>query len=309
MKNIITKAGIRITHKCNMNCLYCNVKHFNTKELTFAEWDKAFVILKNLGIKDVVLLGGEPTEHKDIVKVVDLLVNKYKIKCSLTTNAFNNFNIIKELLDIGLSQLGVSVDSIDLNYSISPLKSKYGLDMVKNLIDEQKCINLVNYIVLSKKNASKVIETIKYFSNLGISSYILPYHWGNQGEFEHRKDLDMFAFITKSDQELFNTTIERIKDLKTNKYLIKNSFQYLDMIKQHILKLDWHCNGLSELRIDSDGKLACCCDKIGNIGLSIFDLPDKLNEFFERRENIAKECKGCMWPSSFEAEKLREDLY
>ena len=88
---------------------------------------------------------------------------------------------------------------------------------------------------------------------------------------------------------------------------IKNSIDFLEASKKHIMNLDWKCNGLSELRIDSDGKLVCCCDKIGEVNkkFTIFDLEDGVEEFFKEREKDAKNCTGCLWPSSFEAELKR----
>lgn len=95
--------------------------------------------------------------------------------------------------------------------------------------------------------------------------------------------------------------------MKKAGFKIKNSVEYLETSKKYIKNLNWKCNGLSELRIDSDGKLVCCCDKIGNVNnsFSIFDLPEKLNDFYFEREKDAKNCKGCLWPSSFEAELKR----
>ena len=55
--------------------------------------------------------------------------------------------------------------------------------------------------------------------------------------------------------------------------------------------LDWKCNGLSELRIDSDGRMVCCCDYVGKVNelYSIFDLDDPTNlEKFICDENLKK---------------------
>ena len=41
--------------------------------------------------------------------------------------------------------------------------------------------------------------------------------------------------------------------------------------------------------------------------VTIFDLKDenKLQEFFAMRNKDASKCKGCLWPSSYEAEYLK----
>ena len=75
------------------------------------------------------------------------------------------------------------------------------------------------------------------------------------------------------------------------------------------MSLDWKCEGLSELRVDSDGKMVCCCDNVGKVNenFTIFDLkdPEKLQAFFKIRGEDARKCKGCLWPSSFEAENIK----
>ena len=38
---------------------------------------------------------------------------------------------------------------------------------------------------------------------------------------------------------------------------------------------------------------------------TIFDLTERLDEFYLERANDAENCKGCLWPSSFEAELKR----
>ncbi len=307
MINNITCAGIRLTRNCNMKCMYCNIQNTKREDLSIDEWKEALKILKSLDIKDVVLLGGEPTMYPNVVELVDYLTHELGMSCSLTTNAFGNFDVVKELLDAGLASLGVSVDNLDPKKSISPLKAKNGLKLIDYLLSYSNDYNLTNYTVLNKNNADSIIELIEYMNSKLVNTYILPFHWGNEGSFEHRKDNEKFAFITDEDLNKYNTVVDKIIDLKNDGYRIKNSSEFLEASKNHIKNLDWKCSGLSELRIDADGKLVCCCDKVGKVNeeFSIFDLETRLDDFCKVRESDAENCKGCLWPSSFEAELRR----
>ena len=304
MKNKIVNAGIRLTRQCNMKCNYCNIQNTVRKDLTLEEWKKAIDIIKKLGAKEIVILGGEPTLYPNIIELVRYITKDAQLICNLTTNAFGNFEIVKAILDNGLNSLGVSIDNLDLKNSISPLKAKNGLRLIDYLINNIDSPNITNYTVLNKLNVNSIIELIKYMNDRGVSTYILPFHWGNEGSFDHRKNDERFAFITEEDINNYITTINKIIDMKKGGYKIKNSIEFLETSKKYIRDLNWKCSGLSELRIDSDGRMVCCCDKVGNVNkhFTIFDLEERLDEFYLVRSEDADNCKGCLWPSSFEAE-------
>ena len=310
MNNVFLNAGIRITRKCTMNCIYCNIQSEKKDELSLEEWKKVGYILKKIGIKDLVILGGEPTKYEKLPELVNFYENELNIRCSITTNAYNNYPELLEVLNSGLSQLGVSVDNLDFKKSISPLKCKEGLALIKKIKNESMQTKIVDYLVLNKKNSENVEEIIRYMSERGIYTYILPFHHSNENEFEHRKNDMPFAFITDEEISKYNDAIEKIKKMKDEGYLISNTIEFFNISKKHIRKLDWKCNGLSELRIDSDGMLACCCDKLGKVNkkFSIFDIENvnKLKEFIKLREEEVNECCGCLWPSSVEAEIRRK---
>lgn len=307
----ITEAGIRITRNCNLKCQYCNIQSIKKNDLTIDEWKIAGKILKKIGIKNLVILGGEPTEYEFLNEFVSFFENDLDIRCSMTTNAYNNFDKIIDVIESGLSRIGVSVDSLDVTKSISPFKDKMGLEMIDNLISLHKNINVIDYVVLSKKNIDNIEDLIKYMSSKNISVYILPFHHSNEGEFEHRKNKQKNAFITDEDIDSYNKIIDKIIEMKNEGYLVSNSADFLNISKNHIRNLDWKCKGLSELRIDSDGRMVCCCDYVGKVNelYSIFDLddPTNLEKFICDRNKDSKICNGCLWPSSVEAEIKRNN--
>ena len=311
MENKLLNAGIRITRDCTMKCPYCNIQAEKKGNLSLDEWKKVGSVLTKLGITDLVILGGEPTEYKELPELVDFYEHELDIRCSMTTNAFKNYDDIVKVIKSGLSKLGVSIDNLVVKESISPLKVKCGLDLIDNLSRDGISVNMVDYLVLNKKNVNQVEDIIKYMTERNVSVYILPFHHSDEGEFEHRKNDMPYAFITKEDLKMFDEAVDKIVKMKKNGYLVSNSYEFFELSKKHIKKLDWKCNDLSELRIDSNGKLVCCCDKIGEVNnkYTIFDLADdkKYEEFLIDRKKDADACKGCLWPSSVEAEVRRKN--
>ena len=99
------------------------------------------------------------------------------------------------------------------------------------------------------------------------------------------KNITARSYISEEDIKQYCLAIDKIIKMKNEGFLIANSIEFLDISKKFIKELDWKCNGLSELRIDSDGKMVCCCDVIGNVNkkYSIFDLDnsENLNNFIK----------------------------
>lgn len=141
---------------------------------------------KKLGAKEIVILGGEPTLYSNILDLIKYISKESKLTCNLTTNAFDNYELVKQLLENGLNSLGVSIDTLDLKLYQS-FESKNGLQLINYLKSFDIDFKIVNYTVLNNKNVNSITNLIKYMNDKNISSYILPFHWGNEGTFDHRK--------------------------------------------------------------------------------------------------------------------------
>jgi MoaA/NifB/PqqE/SkfB family radical SAM enzyme len=61
-----------LTRKCNFRCRGCNVwSQQDTQELETEEVKRGLDILKELGVVDLVLSGGDPLLRKDIGEIID----------------------------------------------------------------------------------------------------------------------------------------------------------------------------------------------------------------------------------------------
>lgn len=313
LNNNPTTATITITRRCNLNCPYCNIPNSNTKELSLQQWKKALDIIANLGIKRLTFIGGEPTIYPQILDCIDYAVNNKTIDTSIITNALRSYNIIKNCIELGVKKISCSLDTMDINNSISPVKSKNAISLIEQLEKQNllQDISMRVYTVLSKRNIDDVYNFVKEMSAKNISVYFIPYHWGQEKHYEHRKNENALAFTSKNDIKKLSEIINDLIKLKEDGLLIANSTQYLKNITKHIEYLDWHCSSLSELRIDADGSMMCCCDKKGKVNkkYKIFDLENNnvYNQFLKDRELDRLKCNGCLWPSSFEAELLKQE--
>lgn len=302
-------AGVILTRRCNLHCKYCAIPDRKAADLPVEDWLAAIDIIADLGIKKINFIGGETTLYKDVREVVSRALEKIEY-CSLITNGIKGYPVVKDLLSLGLKNVSFSLDTLDVEKSISPIKAKAGLELIKALEHD----NLLNgnnftaYCVINKTNLMTIPSLVEYLSSKKISTYFLPFHWNKDNKHEHRKD--DYGLAIRHDDEL-DSLLQKLSEMKKDGFLIGNSAKFFDAIGQYVDNLDWKCSYLSELRIDSDGKMMCCCDKQGEVHnkYTIFDLKDErvFHQFLNDRQRDADACSGCLWPSSYEAEILNKE--
>jgi pyruvate formate lyase activating enzyme len=96
-----TPSAILWFSGCNMRCSFCYNSEivFSKGKLSFNDVNDFFISRQNL-LKGVVLCGGEPTIHSEVISICKELKSlNYKVK--LDTNGLNP-NIIKQLIDYSL---------------------------------------------------------------------------------------------------------------------------------------------------------------------------------------------------------------
>ena len=105
---------ISITSKCNMKCVYChNEGNIIVCDMDYDDVERIVYSALPLGIKSVRITGGEPTVHKDIFRICNMLKNKYNLQVGINTNAINKDIIIKLLDNNLLDRIVVGLDYFD----------------------------------------------------------------------------------------------------------------------------------------------------------------------------------------------------
>lgn len=97
-----------ITHECNLNCLFC-IDSGNKKKrgfMSMEEIDKSLINAKGQGIDTVLIGGGEPTLHPNVIEIAKKS-KSYGFYTAITTN-YTNPEIIKKLDGI--------CDTINISY-------------------------------------------------------------------------------------------------------------------------------------------------------------------------------------------------
>jgi len=142
---------IVLTDKCNSNCKFCIADLIHNKldcDLEVLKRKIFFAIVK-MNVKEVLLLGGEPTVSKNLLPIIKFLKTQELDKIVVTSNGIRLANDLKfreELLSSGITHLNLSVMALDavsqreisgakqgINYNdlgnIYKLAKKYGVQV------------------------------------------------------------------------------------------------------------------------------------------------------------------------------------
>ena len=105
-----------ITRRCNLKCIHCyaHANETSTKdELSTEEGKKLIDDLAGFGVPVILFSGGEPLVRKDLPELASYAVEKGMRAVISTNGTLITDNVAKELKDIGLSYVGISLDGTE----------------------------------------------------------------------------------------------------------------------------------------------------------------------------------------------------
>lgn len=168
------KAFVDLTNACNARCIHCftNSGEELENEMNTEEINNLISELRNIGIMQVSLGGGEPLLRKDLSEILYQL-KENDIAVSITTNGSLLLeDIIKILLETDLKSITISIDSLD---------SKISNKIRKGLILEKIINNIKNLIKTKIENNSKIEVSVRTSVNkYNRNEVICIYHYCNE---------------------------------------------------------------------------------------------------------------------------------
>jgi len=284
-----------VTRKCNYRCEGCSVwKEQDDRELSTNEIKKGLDILKNLGIVELVISGGNPLLREDIGEITD-----YASKLFVTT-VYDNGSMAAKKMDVlrNVDFVAISIDSLDeaKNDAIKnvPGAWKRAMESVEKL--HKNGINVSVTPTISQKNLYEITDITNYFTRKGIPVWFCLYSYDSSADekqlFRIGKEDDDFVITDREGMvKLCSSLIEMKK--KNNKILMTNKLLRALRSLYEEKTRTWKCQALrSFLVIDHLGRIGGCHSH--NFVGSVFDLPKiwKSPEFNGLREAY-HECTQC----------------
>lgn len=107
--------SVVLTHECNKKCVFCVDQYRGRKEyISMADVERAIEFAREHKIKDILLIGGEPTLHPD-VKDIAIAFKACGFRVIMTTN-YTKPDVVKGLDDI--------VDCFNISFYHQPILPK-----------------------------------------------------------------------------------------------------------------------------------------------------------------------------------------
>jgi MoaA/NifB/PqqE/SkfB family radical SAM enzyme len=286
-----------ITRKCNYKCLGCNVwKEQDKNELSTEEIKRGLDILKDAGIIELVLSGGNPLLRNDIGEIIDYASERF------ITTVCDNGSIAAKKMDLlrKVDFVAISIDSLDKkkhDYMKNvPGAWKNAMETVETLHKEGIKVSITPTI--SQKNLYEIADITTYFTNKGIPVWYCLYSYDMTGDpdqlFRIGKANDEYIITDKEAMAKLCDTLTEMK--KTNNLILMTDKLFKTLRSLYAEdKRTWDCKALqSFLVVDHLGRIAGCHSH--TFAGSIFDLPKtwKSEKFNELREQY-KTCTQCTY--------------
>ncbi|GAA7919203.1 GTP 3',8-cyclase MoaA [Helicobacter pylori] len=258
---VIDYIRVSVTKQCNFRCQYCMpttpLNFFDNEELL--PLDNVLEFLKiaiDEGVKKIRITGGEPLLRKGLDEFIAKLhaYNK-EVALVLSTNGFLLKKMAKDLKNVGLSRVNVSLDSLKSD-RVLKISQKDALKNTLEGIEESLKVGLklkLNTVAIKSVNDDEILELLEYAKNRNIQIRYIEFM-----ENTHAKDLVKGL----KEQEILDLIAQKYKIIETENpkkgsskiYMLENGYQF-GIIAPHS---DDFCQSCNRIRLASDGKICPC---------------------------------------------------
>jgi MoaA/NifB/PqqE/SkfB family radical SAM enzyme len=159
-----------ITTRCNLNCPFCHAQNNVLYEPSFKLIKSIVPLLKQIGIEEIIISGGEPFLRNDIFEIL-LYLKRNLFEVDICTNGtLINIKRAKKLSEI-LSEISVSVDSF-----LEKKNDKYrGIGSWEKTMHGIRClldcgIDVHTISILNIDTLDDIEKNISFLSKLGVKS-------------------------------------------------------------------------------------------------------------------------------------------
>ena len=299
----IKRCTITINRACNLRCVWCYAQdtEFKSEEnITVQTFDDILSFCRSANIKEICIIGGEPTIHP---LIFDFLEKLKEYKVSIVTNGvvLSDIELCKKYIAYGVRNFSVSIKA--------PSKEEYrevtkvdafdkAICAIKNLIDLK--VNVCVSYVITKDNIDTLLNMVENINALtGCEKFFFSFcrtYQCNCNEAPSGNENPLY--LTKRFEEI----LPQLK-AKVNKmvYALNDPLCIYsdDFIRKNIKDFYFPCyvHTNTMLVFDSQGYLIPCNTihqiKIGKIGedFSNFQEYSRFTES-EKYKNIYKKLRG-----------------
>ncbi|GAB0175094.1 MAG: hypothetical protein HHAS10_09730 [Candidatus Altimarinota bacterium] len=169
-------AYFQVVRICNQKCIFC-AQPSNGRIESLKKIQERIDWYKDQGYEGIILNGGEPTLHKEIVNIIKYTAQK-GIYSKMISNGinFSNAELAKACVDAGLKQIHISFHSyipeVENNLMRGDVYEKQLKGLLNMLLHKNKIDVWVN-IVMNQYTIRHLDKTVLFFLKLGVRNFVI----------------------------------------------------------------------------------------------------------------------------------------
>ena len=180
--DLVKKMPLYVGKKCNAECRFCYyLSEIHSENISFEAILQALELYKKNGIKSLDITGGEPTIHKDIIKIVETAVQMGFVDIAVISNGITlqNEDFVKKLVKAGVSTFVLSIHghTAEIHDQMSGRKGSFDALMKAMDIMNRNYIPFAVNTVVTVNNCQHLIQyaelLVQYNAKNGITFLVL----------------------------------------------------------------------------------------------------------------------------------------
>jgi Fe-coproporphyrin III synthase len=244
-------AGYKITHRCNLKCLHCPYWKRSGAEANFDGVVVTMQRLRNMGVKILMLEGGEPMLWRDGRKTIKDVVDKARelFPCvCMTTNGTIPWE------HLGLDRVWVSLDGPRSVHD--SIRGDGVFDRVLNNLGCEAHRGTFVSSTINRVNMRSIPELMSCLSDL-VAGVTIQFHYPYGG-------LPDPLYVERGERA---AVLDELMSMKRSGVPVANSFRSLEDLKQE----RWTCENRLLANAEPDGSInhGCYLQNRGNADCSL----------------------------------------
>src|SRR5690554_940185 len=255
---------ISLTERCNLRCFYCmpeegiqlrdRTEFMSSEELV--EIARTFV---KMGIKKIRLTGGEPLVKKGFDKLIQKL-GELPVELALTTNAILVDRYLDDLIQAGIKNINVSLDSLKEERFNAISRRNYFQKIRENinLLLQNDFTVKINVVLIKGVNDDEIIDFIEWSRHEKVHVRFIEFMPFTGNNWNSNKKVSLKEILERVQRHYESHEIVKLVDAKndtTKNYQIqcsKGSFGIISSVTNPF------CSTCNRIRLTADGKIKNC---------------------------------------------------
>ena len=296
-----------VTSRCNLRCQSCSIWRRPTDELTIAEVNELADVAARMGCVQVSLGGGEPAMRDDLPDIVRAFQSRGMNTRVLSNGVALTRRKIQRLIDAGLREVSVSLDSLDPetqdsldNAAGAHKKRLENLLALAELLPRRGSLPLLNTVVTAR-NVEQLPQIVRFAERIGFHASLIPVHLAGGSDHRFYTDDDELRFDDGQARRLRQVYAELLS-MKRRGATIINSSVFLEQSPAYLLsgEASWPCRaGELFVSVGPNGKVAACHAFEGTddeVPFNRFEQAFFAPGYRDATRRKARACEGCYRP-------------